>query len=90
MTTAWAVRALRNVIWRYIDKVEAVDDRTVRFHMSKPSTVVERYVLKLRIVSTKQYGDLAKKVQDLFAAGKDMDSPEGTALLDEIKNFRPQ
>jgi peptide/nickel transport system substrate-binding protein len=90
VTTAWAVRALRNVIWRYIDKVEAADDRTVRFHMSKPSTVVERYVLKLRIVSTKQYGDLAKKVQDLFAAGKDMDSPEGTALLDEIKNFRPQ
>lgn len=90
ITTVWAVRALRNVIWRYIDRVQAVDDRTVRFHMSTPSTVVERYVLKLRLVSAKQYGDFAKKVQDLFAAGKDMDSPEGKALLDEIKNFRPQ
>lgn len=89
VTTVWAVRALRNVIWRYIDRVQATDERTVRFHMSTPSTVVERYVLKLRIVSNKQYGEFAKKVQDLFAAGKDMDSNEGKALLDEIKNFRP-
>uniref|UniRef100_A0A7C3AQL2 Solute-binding protein family 5 domain-containing protein n=1 Tax=Thermorudis sp. TaxID=1969470 RepID=A0A7C3AQL2_9BACT len=90
VTTVWAVRALRNVIWRYIDSVEAEDETTIRFHMSTPSTVVERYVLKLRIVSDKQYGELAKKVQDLFAAGKDMDSPEGQAILDEIKNFRPE
>lgn len=90
VTTVWAVRALRNVIWRYIDSVEAEDETTIRFHMSTPSTVVERYVLKLRIVSDKQYGELAKKVQDLFAAGKDMDSPEGQAILDEVKNFRPE
>ncbi len=90
VTTVWAVRALRNVIWRYIDSVKAEDETTIRFHMSTPSTVVERYVLKLRIVSDKQYGELAKKVQDLFAAGKDMNAPEGQAILDEIKNFRPE
>jgi peptide/nickel transport system substrate-binding protein len=77
VTTFWGVRAFRNVVWNYIDSVEALDERAVKFHMSKPSTVVERYVLKLQTVSHAVYGELAGRVQALFEGGQDMDSPEG-------------
>ncbi|WP_038038364.1 ABC transporter substrate-binding protein [Thermorudis peleae] len=88
-TTLWCVRALRNVVWKYIDTVETPDERTVRVHMNNPSTVVERYMLKLHIVADKQYGSLAKQVQDLFNSGKNMDAPEGQQVLNAITNFRP-
>src|SRR5437660_92153 len=46
VSTYWAARIMRNVVWQYIDGVTATDDLTTTFHMSKPSTVVERYVLR--------------------------------------------
>lgn len=46
VTTFTIGRLLKNVIWNYVDKVEAKDKYTVSFHMSRPSTVVQRYVLR--------------------------------------------
>lgn len=90
VSTFWAIRALRNVVWSYIDNVQADDESTVRFHMSKPSTVVERYVLKVHIVSDAHYGEFANRVRELFEGGGDIDAPEGQDLLKEIQNFRPE
>ncbi len=91
VTTAWAYRLARNVVWQFIDRVDAVDESTVSFHMSKPSTVVERYILRqLNLLSDAQYGPWAKKAQDLFSAGKDLDSPEGKQLNTDFQQFRPQ
>ncbi|HLZ26969.1 MAG TPA: ABC transporter substrate-binding protein [Chloroflexota bacterium] len=90
VSTFWAARILRNVVWQYIDRVDAVDETTVSFHMSKPSTIVERYVLRqVNVLSDAQYGDWAKKAQDLFNSGKDMDSPEGKQLNTDFQQFRP-
>jgi peptide/nickel transport system substrate-binding protein len=90
VSTFWAARIMRNVVWQYIDSVTASDDLNVSFHMSKPSTVVERYVLRqLNILSDAQYGDWAKKAQDLFNSGKDLDSPEGKQLNTDFQQFRP-
>jgi peptide/nickel transport system substrate-binding protein len=91
VSTFWAARIIRNVVWQYIDSVTAVDELTVSFHMSKPSTVVERYVLRqVNILSDAHYGDWARKAQDLFNSGKDLDSPEGKQLNTDFQQFRPQ
>src|SRR5262244_2585600 len=80
VTTFWALRLIRNVVWKYIDKIQAPDDTTVVFHMSTPSTVVQRYVLKAEIYSDSTYGDWAQKAQALFSSGKDLSSDEGKKL----------
>jgi peptide/nickel transport system substrate-binding protein len=91
VTTAWAYRLARNVVWEFIDSVQATDELTTVFHMSKPATVVERYILRqLNPLSDTQYGDWAKKAQDLFASGKNLDSDEGKKLNTDFQQFRPQ
>ena len=90
ITTAWAYRLARNVVWEYIDSATAVDELTVSFHMSKPATVVERYILRqLNVLSDVLYGDWARKAQDLFNSGKNLDSPEGKQLNTDFQQFRP-
>lgn len=89
LTTFSCLRIMSNTVWQYIDKVEKVDDHTVNFHMSKPSTVVERYVIRENIQAHSLYGDWAKKADELFASGKTIDDPEGKQLLDQFNKFRP-
>jgi peptide/nickel transport system substrate-binding protein len=90
VTTAWAYRLSRNVVWQFIDSVNAVDETTVTFHMNKPSTVVERYILRqLNLLSDVQYGDWARKAQDLFNSGKTLDTDEGRKLNTDFQQFRP-
>ena len=90
VSTFWAARILRNVVWEYIDDIKAVDDLNVSFHMSKPSTIVERYVLRqVNVLSDAQFGDWAAKAQALFASGKNMDSPEGKQLNTDFQQFHP-
>jgi peptide/nickel transport system substrate-binding protein len=90
VSTFWAARILRNVVWEFVDDIKAVDDMTVSFHMSKPSTVVERYVLRqVNVLSDAQFGDWAAKAQALFASGKNMDSPEGKQLNTDFQLFHP-
>src|SRR5207248_5655084 len=36
VSTFWAARILRNVVWEYVDNVPAVDDLNVSFHMFNP------------------------------------------------------
>ncbi len=90
LATLSVQRIMSNVVWQYLDKVEAPDDYTVNFHMKKPSTVVQRYVLRTSPSSAAIYGDWAKKADDLFTSGKTIDDPEGKQLLDEFTKFRPK
>src|SRR5437899_7718587 len=90
VSTFWAARIIRNVVWQYIDGVTAADELTTTFHMSKPSTIVERYVLRqVNVLSDVHYGDWARKAQDLFNSGKDLDSTEGKQLNTDFQQFRP-
>lgn len=82
-------RLMAVTVWDYIDKVTAVDDYTVNFHMKVPSTVVQRYVLKFNTLSAVHYGDWAAKADALFASGKTLNDPEGKQLLDQFTKFRP-
>jgi peptide/nickel transport system substrate-binding protein len=58
--------------------------------MAKPSTVVERYVIRQNIHSDATYGTWAKQAQDLFAGGKTLDDPEGKTLNTNFQQFRPK
>jgi len=89
LTTFWCARLLSNSLWDYIDKIEAPDDYTVNFHMSKPSTVVQRYVLRFNTMSDVTYGSWAKKIEDLYNSGKTVADPEGKQLLQQFTNFQP-
>lgn len=90
LTTYWCLRIMRNSLWEYVDKVEVPDDQTVVLTMRKPSTVVERYVLRQRLHSDATYGEWARKAEQLFTDGKDLDSPEGKKLNEEFQAYRPK
>ncbi len=82
-------RLLGYGIWTYADKMETPDDLTVRFHISKPSSLVDRFVLKNGIRPDSVYGPIAKKAADLFAAGKKAGDDEGKAISKELSELRP-
>lgn len=88
--TFWCWRLLSNSVWDYIDEITTVDATTVNFHMSKPATVVERYVIRASPRPASVYGDWAKQVQDLYARGKTADDPEGKQMVDRFTQFHPK
>jgi peptide/nickel transport system substrate-binding protein len=89
LATFAAKRLMSDVVWRYLDRVEAVDDFTVNFVMSNPSTVVQCYILRTSTQSAALFGEWAEKADALFAGGTTMDDPEGRQLLKEFTAFRP-
>jgi len=82
-------RLMSNVLWKYLDKVEAPDAYTVNFHMKQPSTVVQRYALRTSTQSAAIYGEWAKRADALFDAGKTVEDDEVKQLLGEFNTFRP-
>jgi len=77
-------------VWNYLSKVEAVDDFTVLFTMSKPALPAVRMILKQRIVPTSVYGQFAEDAQKLFDAGKTRDDQEWKDLQTKLGEFRPE
>ena len=90
VTTFWLRRIMRQPIWNYIDDVKADGDNAVTFHMAKPATVIERYIIRDNMNSDATFGDWAKKAQDLFASGKAADSNEFKQLNQDFQQFRPK
>ncbi len=88
VTTFQLARVVGLSVWRYIDKVEAPDKATVKFHFIKPSSVAPRFILKQYITANsiyKEWGDKAKALAD-----KPADSDEVKALRKEFDEFRPK
>lgn len=90
VTTFNAARLMGQSVWRYIDKVEAPDKSTVRFHLSNPTSVAPRFILKRRIDPQSVYKEWGDKAAALFAAGKTQDSDEVKALRKDFTEFRPK
>lgn len=80
-------------LFKYVDKVEAKDELTVNFHMSKPSHVVPRYVLRTKvgngIHSAATYGEWADKAAKFYDQGKDNNSDELKQLRTDFEKVRP-
>lgn len=88
--TMWCFWIMSNTVWSYIDEITIIDDHTLQFHMSEPSTVVERYVIRSSNPRPSSvFGEFAQRARDLHASGKTIDDPEGRQLLDEFTQFRP-
>ena len=77
-------------VWNYVDKVEAVDDYTVDFHMDRPSSVVPRYILREHIRPYSVYGEFYEELKALLDAGKDLESAEVKLLRVRVSQFRPE
>ena len=90
LSTFWCRRVMRQTEWGFVTALEAPDDQTVVFTMTNPSSVVERYVLRAPILADATYGRFARRAEQLFAAGKDLDSDEGSKLNEELQAFRPK
>ncbi len=88
-TTYWVGRSQSFGIWTYADKLETPDKYTVRFHISRPSALVPRLVLRNGIRPDSQFGTFAKQLQDLYTAGKTTASDEVKAVAKLVADFRP-
>ena len=88
--TLWVQRVFRNALWDYVDTIDTPDDYTVTLTMKTPSTVVERYVLEMHYVSAANYGVYGDRAEQIFKAGKNLDSDEGKALGKDLAEFRPK
>jgi peptide/nickel transport system substrate-binding protein len=90
ITTFYLGYLMNWAIWRYIDKVDAIDKYTVRFHMKLPSSVIDRYILRQLIRCKSSYGDYGKKVKLLVDAGKNLKSEELKKIRLAFDQFRPE
>lgn len=96
MTTHWLQWIQRAASWSSISEIEAPSDTTFVAHLSSPSAVIERYILRGNVIASHAadeegvtYGDFADEAAALFADGKDMDSDEGQDLGSRLQEFRP-
>lgn len=90
MVATFNIRRLQGAaVFKYVDDVTAVDANTVAFHMSNPSSVMPRFVLRERIRAASVYGDIAGRAAELSAAGKTSSDPEWSALVAELNELRP-
>lgn len=87
----WCYRIMSNTVWQYIDDAQVVDDHTFFVHMSVPSTVVERYVIRVTVPQPSSvFGEWAEQAREIFGGGLTLDDPEGAQLLDQFNQFRPE
>ncbi|MGI8768405.1 MAG: ABC transporter substrate-binding protein [Propionibacteriaceae bacterium] len=89
-TTFYCQYIMCSPMWTYIKSVETPDDTTVLLHLKNPSTVLERYLLKMRVMPTQDYGPWADKAKAIVTGGKTMDDSAGTALSTDFQKFQPK
>jgi peptide/nickel transport system substrate-binding protein len=84
-------RLLNQAVWRFISDVVAVDDVTVDFILTEPSTTVPRRILReTNIRASSVYGEWGQQVADLVAQGITSDDQEWKDLLQSFNEFRPE
>lgn len=87
--TFWSRYILRGPMWSYVKDISTPDDTTVVLNLKSPSTVLERYVLKERILPAAQYKEWADQAEALVKAGKSMTDSAGAALSAAFLKFAP-
>jgi peptide/nickel transport system substrate-binding protein len=78
--------------FNYVDFLERVDDKTVRFVFLEngASLVAERLILKTATRAAATWGELAARATELYDSGATDEDEAWTALADEIRAFRPE
>ncbi len=89
--TFMITRLLNQAVWRFITDVVAVDDVTVDFILTEPSTTVPRRILReTNIRASSVYGEWGQQVADLVEQGLTSDDQEWKDLLQSFNEFRPE
>ena len=88
-TTFMIYRLVGNPVWNYIDGINIVDDFTIEFSISNPTTMLHRYILRKPIVDYLTYGSFADRADEIFSAGLGTDSAEYNELVSQFNTFRP-
>lgn len=89
--TTFNVGRLENfTLWSYVDSMKVVDDRTITFHISRPSSLMERFILREPIRPDADYGTFSKQTDDLVKAGKKSTDQEWKDLRTKLGEFRPK
>ena len=90
VATYHLARLMNHLVWRFLERVEAVDDHTVVFHLTRPNAVIPRYVLRdIRVRAASVYGVWGERVAQLVADGEDKESEAWKALQQAFNDFRP-
>ena len=90
ISTFYILYMLRGPVWGYIDKVTALDDYTVAFHISKPSSILIRFVLRTDIRPYSTYGQYSDKVLKLISEGYNVTSKPMSDLVAQFRKYRPK
>jgi len=88
VTTFTVLRLMSGPVWNYLDSVQA-SGNDITFHMAKPASVVQRYVLEQHLYSDAVYGQYAQKADALFSAGKTVADTDVKTLIADFQKFRP-
>lgn len=84
------LRLQNTTVWRFLEDTEVIDDTTVAFHLSAPSTTVLRRILReVSIRPSAIYGEFAQRVRDMVEEGMTSEDAEWSSLLQEFNEFRP-
>jgi peptide/nickel transport system substrate-binding protein len=73
-----------DAVWANMTGMEKVDDYTVKFVMSAPSSLAERIILTTNLRPASVYSDIANRAAELEPGD------EWDALLAELTEFRPE
>lgn len=74
----------------FVDKVEIVDDYTVRFRIKRPSPILVRYILREPIRPYSTYKEFVDKAMDYMNQGLSPTSDPVKQLAADFRNFRPE
>lgn len=77
-------------VWDSLERVEAVDERTVSFSLSEPSLAAERLILTTRLRPASVYGDIAERAAEFVEIRAGSDDEGFSELLAELTEFRPE
>ena len=88
--TTFNVGRLENfTIWQYVSAMKVVDEKTISFTISRPSSLMERFILREPIRPDADYGTFSKQTDALVAAGKKSTDQEWKDLRTKLGEFRP-
>lgn len=88
--TFWLRWLMNQQEWPMISGLKAVDDSTVTFDLTAPSTILDRRILKTPILPAAVYGDFGERAKKIFEAGQATDSAEANSLREEVSAWRPK
>ena len=77
-------------VWDGLKRVEAVDDKTVRFVFDEPSYAAERQIMVEAIRANSVYGSFGDRAGKLIEEGVTSDDKAFSDLLTELTEFRPK